>query len=74
MVRIKRLDAPAEVTRRLRELGFCEDRKIKLVSRHANLICQVCNARFGLSRKLAESIFVETESPAPANGRRAYGL
>jgi Fe2+ transport system protein FeoA len=74
VVRIKRLNAPPEVMRRLRELGFCEDRQIKLLSRHVNLICQVCNARFGLSRQLAEGIVVETESPAPANGRRVYGL
>jgi Fe2+ transport system protein FeoA len=58
-VRIKRLSASPEVTGRLRELGFCEERQIKLLSRSANLICQVCNARFGLSSELAASILVE---------------
>lgn len=63
-VRIKRLSAPAEVTHRLREMGFCEERQIRLLSCHPNLICLVCNARLGLSAELAETIFVE---PLPAS-------
>jgi len=63
-VRIKRLSASPEVTHRLRELGFCEERQIQLVSRHANIICQVCNARLGISRQLAEAILVEPVAPA----------
>jgi Fe2+ transport system protein FeoA len=59
-VRIKQLSATPEVTHRLRELGFCEEQKIKLLSRHGSIICQVCNARLGLSPQLAESILVET--------------
>ena len=58
-VRIKQLSAPPEVTHRLREMGFCEEQKIKLLSRHSNLICQVCNARLGISTRLAEKILVE---------------
>jgi Fe2+ transport system protein FeoA len=58
-VRIKQLSAPPEVTHRLREMGFCEEQKIKLLSRHSNLICQVCNARLGISTRLAEQILVE---------------
>ena len=58
-MRIKRLSASPEVTGRLRELGFCEERQIRLLSRSNNLICQVCNARFGLSAEVAESILVE---------------
>lgn len=75
VVRIKRLDAPPEVTQRLRELGFCEDQKIKLLSCQTNLICQICNTRLGISQQLAESILVETVSsvPRPAEGR-AYSL
>lgn len=56
---IKQLAAAPEVSTRLRELGFCEQQKIKLVSRHSNYICQVCNARLGISEALAESILVE---------------
>jgi Fe2+ transport system protein FeoA len=66
-VRIKRLDAPPEVTARLRELGFCEEQQIKLLSRHASFICLVCNARLGISETLAETIFVEPLPPARAS-------
>jgi len=65
-VRIKRLDASPEITNRLREIGFCEEQQIKLLSRHTNLICLVCNARLGISAQLADNIFVE---PVPAYGR-----
>ena len=58
-VRIKQLSAPPEVTHRLREMGFCEEQKIKLLSRQSSLICQVCNARLGISARLAERILVE---------------
>lgn len=59
LVCIKQLAASPETRDRLREMGFCEQQKIKLVSRHSNIICQVCNARLGISRALAESILVE---------------
>jgi Fe2+ transport system protein FeoA len=58
-VRIKQLSASPEVTHRLREMGFCEEQKIKLLSRQSSLICQVCNARLGISARLAEQILVE---------------
>ena len=57
---IKGLSAAPDVSDRLREMGFCEEQKIKLVSRHSNYICQVCNARLGISHKLAETIIVES--------------
>jgi Fe2+ transport system protein FeoA len=59
VVCIRQLDASEEIMGRLRELGFCEQQQIKLLSRDGNLICQVCNARLGISAKLAESILVE---------------
>jgi Fe2+ transport system protein FeoA len=58
-VRIKELSAPPEVTHRLREMGFCEEQKIKLLSQQTNVICQVCNVRLGISAQLAERIIVE---------------
>ena len=58
-VRIRRLNGPPEVSVRLRELGFCEQQRIKLLSRHPNLICLVCNARLGISPELADNILVE---------------
>lgn len=62
-VRIKQLSASAEVSHRLREMGFCEEQRVKLLSRHPNLICQVCNARLGLSSQLAGLILVEPIPP-----------
>jgi Fe2+ transport system protein FeoA len=58
-VRIKQLSASPEVSHRLREMGFCEEQKIKLLSQHANIICQVCNVRVGISAPLAAQIIVE---------------
>ena len=62
-VRIKQLTASPEMVQRLRELGFCEDQRIKLLSRNSNLICQVCNARLGISTQLAGLIWVEHLKP-----------
>ena len=64
VVCIRHLTTAPEVTDRLRELGFCEDQKIRLVARQSNYICQVCNARLAISGKLADSIMVEAV-PAP---------
>jgi Fe2+ transport system protein FeoA len=58
-VRIKRIEASPEVSHRLREMGFCEEQRIKLIRRESSLICQVCNARLGISSALAASIWVE---------------
>src|SRR5437868_12510756 len=58
-VRIKKLSASPEVKHRLREMGFCEEQKIRLLSQQANVICQVCNVRVGISAPLAERIIVE---------------
>jgi len=66
--RIKSLAAPPEVSRRLREMGFCEEQRIKLLSHDSNFICQVCNARLGISAELAASIWVEL---LPAEQRAA---
>ena len=65
-VRIKQISAPPEILHRLRELGFCEEQQIRLVSRQTNLICQVCNARLGISTQLAETILVEPLAPPTA--------
>jgi Fe2+ transport system protein FeoA len=58
VVCIKQLAASGEQADRLREMGFCEEQQIKLLSREGNLICLVCNARLGISAELAESILV----------------
>jgi Fe2+ transport system protein FeoA len=58
-VRIKRLAAAPEIAQHLRELGFCEDRIIRLLTCQANIICVICNARLALSASMAETILVE---------------
>jgi Fe2+ transport system protein FeoA len=67
-VRIKQLSAPPEISHRLREMGFCEEQQIKLVSRQSNFICQICNLRLGISEELADAIWVEL---LPAEKRAA---
>lgn len=62
---VRELRAPAEIAIRLRELGFCEQQRVRLLSKHTNVICQVCNVRLGISRDLASMIVVE---PAPGSG------
>ena len=44
---------------RLRELGFCEDQIIRLLTSQTSFICQVCNARLAISEQLARVIMVE---------------
>src|SRR6266702_6889340 len=43
VVRIKKLCASPEIQTRLREIGFCEEQIIRLVTTQTNYICQVCN-------------------------------
>jgi Fe2+ transport system protein FeoA len=59
VVCIKQLTTSPETAHRLREMGFCEQQRIRLLSRHSNLICLVCDSRLGISEKLAEQILVE---------------
>ena len=61
---IKHLSAEPDLKDRLRELGLCEEQQIKVLACKSTFICQVCNARFGISEKLADAILVET-LPAP---------
>jgi Fe2+ transport system protein FeoA len=57
--RIRQLAGSDSMNGRLRELGFCEDQQVKILSRGGNLICQICNARLGLSEQIASSIMVQ---------------
>jgi len=68
IVCIKALSASDDVRDRLREMGFGEEQLIKLLSRDGNLICQVCNARLGISEELANSILVQ---PLPGRSKAA---
>ena len=63
---VRELKAPADIAIRLRELGFCEQQRVRLLSKHTHVICQVCNVRLGISRDLASMIVVEPAPPAGA--------
>jgi ferrous iron transport protein A len=58
-VRIKQLCTSDDTALRLREIGFCEDQVIRLLTASSNIICLVCNARLAISAQLAQSILVE---------------
>ena len=68
VVCIKHLNATPDVSNRLREMGLGEEQHIRLVSHATNIICQVCNARLGISKKLAEQIMVQ---PMAGSRRRS---
>ena len=59
VVCVRHLAGAPEIRVRLREMGLGEKQIVKLLSRQNNLICQVCNARLGISEQLAETILVE---------------
>jgi len=61
-VRIRKLGATPERQERLREMGFCEDQVIWLLTSSANFICQVCNTRVAISAQLAQFNLVEPVS------------
>ena len=62
VVCIRELAASPDVQARLREMGLGEQQRVKLVSHKTSIICQVCNARLGISKDLAEAILVERVS------------
>jgi Fe2+ transport system protein FeoA len=57
---VRELCGSPEVTCRLREIGLHEGAIIRIIASHSNIICQVCNARFALSTRLAELVMVES--------------
>jgi ferrous iron transport protein A len=58
-VRVRQLCAAPALAARLREIGFCEDNIVKLLTSHNNIICLVCNTRLALSEQVAQTILVE---------------
>jgi Fe2+ transport system protein FeoA len=56
---VRQLTGSPDINQRLREMGFGEDQRIKVITLQDNLLCQVCNSRLGLSGRLAASILVE---------------
>jgi ferrous iron transport protein A len=55
--------ASPDLCQRLREMGLCEEQRIKLLLQDRSVVCQVCNVRLGLCGRLADSIWVEPLHP-----------
>ena len=45
--------------RRLREMGFCELAEVEVLNNGGAMVCQVCDSKVCLSRRLAADILVE---------------
>jgi len=56
-VMIRGLQGPC--CERLRDMGFCEEMRVRKLSGGRNLICSLCGTRMAISRELAEQIRVE---------------
>ena len=54
---IKQLEGPA--CRQLREIGFCEEMRVRKLADGRNMVCRVCGSRLALSRELAEQVLLE---------------
>ena len=54
---IKQINGPS--CRQLREIGFCEEMRVRKLADGRNLLCKVCGTRLALSRELAEQVFLE---------------
>jgi ferrous iron transport protein A len=59
-VRIQLLNGPS--CERLRDLGFCEQLRVRKISGGRNLICSICGTRMAISRELAEQVLVSAEA------------
>jgi len=57
--RVTDLDGKAELSQRLREMGFCESAVIHKIAGKHMLICQLCGTRVALSNRAARNIMVE---------------
>lgn len=59
-VQIRVLSGPG--CERLRDLGFCEELKLRKLAGGRNLICSICGTRMAISRELAEQVLVSLVS------------
>ncbi len=55
-LRIQVLQGPG--CERLRDLGFCEQIRVRKLTGGRNLICSVCGTRLAISKELAEQVLV----------------
>jgi ferrous iron transport protein A len=57
--RVTGVNGQAELSQRLREMGFCESAIIQKIGGKRMLICELCGVRVALSDRAAEKIDVE---------------
>ena len=57
--RVTGVGGRAEVSQRLREMGFCESAVIQRIGGKRTLICELCGVRVALSDRAADKIEVE---------------
>jgi ferrous iron transport protein A len=57
--RVTGVSGQAELSQRLREMGFCESAIIQKIGGKRMLICELCGVRVALSDRAAEKIEVE---------------
>jgi ferrous iron transport protein A len=57
--RVTGVNGQAELSQRLREMGFCESAVIQKISGKHMLICELCGVRVALSDRAAARIEVE---------------
>jgi ferrous iron transport protein A len=59
---IREVDGPE--CRQLREIGFCEEMRVRKITNGRNMLCTVCGTRLAVSKDLADQIKV-----VPASNR-----
>jgi Fe2+ transport system protein FeoA len=59
-VRVRALRGTNGHTQRLRELGLMEGRTLRVIANNDPLICQIGESRFGVCRRLARCVVVES--------------
>jgi len=58
IARVHRIDGEHVACQRLREMGFCEEAEVKVLTNEGPIICQICGSRVGLSRQVASAVHV----------------
>mgnify|MGYP005848321769 CR=1 FL=1 len=53
---IRQVEGPA--CRKLREIGFCEEMRVRKITNGRNMLCTVCGTRLAVSKDLADQIKV----------------
>jgi len=66
---VTRVSAGPASTLRLRELGVCEGRTLRILHTSDPIICQIDQARVGLARRLAEHVHVRAAGARAADAQ-----